>query len=254
MVFVNYLANALPLNGKNTGQLSDQYPNLFTPAGFTFAVWGVIYTALFIFCLYQARSLFSRNPDLETETVVAKTDTLFILTCVLNICWIFAWQYEFVGLSVVIMLAFLATLVRLNLQAGVGRFAISQREKYLAHLAFGIYLGWISIATIANITAFLVGIHWDGFGFTAAFWAVAMIAAGIIITLFVVLRTNSIFYGLVVIWALYGIAAKRFALIDTDPFYSVPYTAIGGMVLIALAVLMRTKAWQRYGHPHPPLP
>ncbi|MBC8110921.1 MAG: tryptophan-rich sensory protein, partial [Verrucomicrobia bacterium] len=222
-IFVNYLANGLPLNGKTTGELSQQYPNLFTPAGFTFAIWGLIYTLLIIFCIYQARSLFNRTRDVSVETVVRKIGVLFILTCVLNMAWILAWHYEYTALSVVLMLAFLGVLIRLNLNLGVSFTSISRQEKYLAHIPFGIYFGWITVATIANITAFLVDYRWDGFGFPAEFWAVAMLLIGTLVTLFVVIKTNNIFYGLTVIWGFVGIIAKRYALIETEPFQSVPY-------------------------------
>ncbi|MBC8110088.1 MAG: hypothetical protein H7Y04_03415, partial [Verrucomicrobia bacterium] len=104
----------------------------------------------------------------------------------------------------------------------------------------------ITVATIANITAFLVDHRWDGFGFPAEFWAVAMLLMGMLVTLFVVIRTNNIFYGLTVIWGFVGIIAKRYALIETEPFQSVPYTALLGIILITIAIGMKFKAWQSY--------
>lgn len=206
---VNYLANALPLNGKNTGQLSDQYPNLFTPAGLTFSVWGVIYTGLIGFTVYQALPLFSRRWSLETNPVVTTIGGLFVLTCLLNMSWIFAWHYEYVGLSVGLMLVFLATLTVLNLRLRRQRLAATWRTRWLVEVPFGLYWGWISIATIANVTAWLVNEGWQGFGLPEAYWAVAMIATGAVVTLIVLRQTHRWAYGVVVLWAFAGIILKR---------------------------------------------
>lgn len=208
---VNYLANALPINGKDTGQLSDQYPNLFTPAGLTFSVWGVIYAGLVAFAVYQALPLFSRRWATEVNPVVAAVGGLFALTCVLNAGWIFAWHYERVGLSVGIMLLFLGTLTLLNLRLRREKPATTWRARWLVDVPFGLYWGWISIATIANVTAWLVNEGWGGFGVSEGFWAVLLIAVGAVVTLVVLRRTHRWAYGVVVLWAFAGIIVKRLA-------------------------------------------
>ncbi len=243
MVAVNYLANALPINGKTTGELSGQYPNLFVPAGFTFAIWGVIYTLLLAFCIYQIRPLFSRIPSI-TDAVVSRMGGLFILSCVLNMAWIVAWHYEFTLLSVGIMLAFLLTLVTIYQRLGIGFNALSRGEKWFVHVPFSVYLGWISIATIANITAWLVDVRWGGFGFTASIWTVLLILVGITLTAYMVLVTNGVFFGLVVMWAYFGIAMRQYQ--SADPSRIVAYAAMAGIVLVALMVAARAKRWSLY--------
>jgi hypothetical protein len=246
MLAANFLAEYLPLGGKNTGEISNQFSNLFTPAPVTFAIWSIIYITLLIFSVYQLSSVFSRKENIAVEGIVHKIGGLFILVNILNATWIVAWHYQQIAVSVLIMTILLITLLRLNIHLGVGLSSFNTREKYISHLPFALYLGWISIATIANITAFLVSINWDGFGLSAVFWTVAMITTGTLITLFVVLRTNNIFYGLAVIWAFIGIIAKRYAFMDAEPYLIIPYAAMLGIILILIAVLVKIRSWQRY--------
>ena len=117
---VNYLSNSLPLNGKTPGQLSDMYPNLFVPAGQTFAIWGVIYLLLAIWVVLQAIGLFNPTQRVRIEPAVENVGQTFIFTCLFNICWIFAWHWQYIGLSVFIMVMLLATLIALNERTGNG--------------------------------------------------------------------------------------------------------------------------------------
>lgn len=151
MIIMNYLANALPLNNVTTGQLSDSYPNLFVPAGITFSIWGVIYLLLAIFCVIQFTG--------ANQVVISKIGLLFAATCILNGLWIVAWHYRLVGLSLLIMTAFLISLIIINILIKGLTFSFVKA-------AFGVYLGWICIATIANVTTLLVSIGWSGFGIT----------------------------------------------------------------------------------------
>ncbi|MFZ9982253.1 MAG: hypothetical protein ACO3FI_09505, partial [Cyclobacteriaceae bacterium] len=140
VIYVNYLANALPINGKTTGALSDQYANLFVPAGLTFAIWGLIYLLLIIFVIIQFLPAFNSS---------ATNGYWFALSCLFNISWIVAWHYEQMILSVLIMLGLLITLTIINL-------GLTQEKQQFLKIVFGVYLGWILIATVANTTAGLV--------------------------------------------------------------------------------------------------
>jgi len=234
-LLVNYLANALPLNGKNTGQLSDQYPNLFTPAGLTFSIWGLIYAGLLAFAGYQALPLFSRKWAAEVDPIVAKVGWLFCLTCLFNGTWIFAWHYEAVTLSVLVMLSFLLTLTVLNERLHQEERLRAVRPRWLVRVPFAVYWGWISIATIANVTAWLVNEGWKGFGLPEWFWAVLLIAVGTVLTLTVLRRTQQWAYGLVVMWAFAGIILKRYAV---EPLaFSVALAAGLGALLIVGVLL-----------------
>ncbi len=194
MVFMNYLANALPLGGKTTGELSAQYPNLFVPAGITFSIWGMIYLLLLGFCVLQFMT--------QNKALVNAIGWFFAASCILNALWIVAWHYEKLALSVIIMLLLLITITIINHRLVPFYGGITKA-------AFGIYLGWICIATIASITALLVAINWQGWGISDESWAVIMVLAGTFITLLVLSNYRNPFTGLAVIWALTGIIIAR---------------------------------------------
>jgi hypothetical protein len=238
---VNYLSNALPLNGKTPGELSDQYPNLFVPAGLTFSIWGIIYLLLLAWTVALVAGLFNSNLRSKTEVALQKTGWLFPLTCALNIAWLFAWHWQFIPLSVGIMVALLLTLLRLNERAGTGRTAANALEKWLAHPAYGLYQGWITVALIANVTALLVSVGFTG-GTAAPFWAAGMVVVGGGLAAFMVLKTNNVFHGLAVLWALLGIYLKRSAAGDADSMV-VAWTAVVMMGVVAVAV-----GWRWFGH------
>jgi len=234
-VIVNALANALPINNKTTAQLSDQYPNLFVPAGLTFSIWGVIYLLLAIFVIYQVIATFRK--DKSSLKPFARIGYLFFLSSLLNIGWIFAWQYEIVPLSLVFMLLLLGCLLAIYIRLGIGKEGSPKNEQYLIHLPFSVYLGWITIATIANVTALLVDINWNRFGLSDQFWTVAVIVVGIGIALSILIRRQDIYYCLVVAWAFGGILIKRLA--DAVPVQSVIIAAIVGVVLIILGIIVQ---------------
>jgi len=232
-VIVNGLANALPLNNKTTGELSDQYPNLFVPAGLTFSIWGVIYILLAIFVIYGL--IISIKNNTQKTAFIENIGILFFISSLANIGWIFAWHYEILPLSLVLMLVILGSLITIYLRLRVGKSDSTLSERYMVHLPFSIYLGWITIATIANITALLVDINWNTSGLGEQFWAVAVITVGIAIALSVLFTRKDIFYCLVVDWALLGILLKRLA--DSTPVQSVIIISIIGMVLISTGII-----------------
>ena len=234
-VIANGLANALPINNKTTGELSDQYPNLFVPSGLTFSIWGVIYILLAIFVIYGL--VVAIGKDSEKSSFIENIGILFFISCLANIGWIFAWHYEVLPLSLVLMLILLGSLITIYLRLRIGKSDSTRTEKYLVQLPFSIYLGWITIATIANVTALLVDINWNTFGLGEPFWAVAVIIVGIAISLSILFTRKDIFYCLVIDWALLGILLKRLA--DSTPVQSVIVTVIIGMVLITVGVIVQ---------------
>jgi hypothetical protein len=206
-IIVNALAVILPLNGKTTEYLSDKYPNLFVPAGITFSIWGIIYILWVVFAVYQARDLFKKE---EREMPFLHQITfLFILSNVANSAWIFAWHYEYVGLSLLLMIVLLLSLLAIYVRLNIGRTTASLTEKLCVQVPFSVYLGWITVATIANVTAFLVSVNWDGFGISQLTWTIVVIGVGVLITLLMLALRRDIAYSLVVIWALLGIYLKR---------------------------------------------
>ena len=241
-IVVNGLANALPLNNKTTAELSDQYPNLFVPAGLTFSIWGVIYILLAIFVIYVLIIAIKNNT--QKSAFIGNIGILFFISSLANIGWIFAWHYEVLPLSLVLMLVILGSLITIYLRLHIGKSNSTPSEKYLVHLPFSVYLGWITIATIANVTALLVSMRWNTFGLGEQFWAVAVIIVGIAIALSVLFMRKDIFYCLVVDWALLGILLKRLA--DSTPVQSVIVISLIGMVLISagiVAQIVRKKVY-----------
>jgi hypothetical protein len=242
-VIVNGMANALPINNRTTGELSDLYPNLFVPAGLTFSIWGLIYALLAIFVIYQL--IPSVRRDTQRNAFIQRIGPLFFVSCLANIGWIFAWHYENVSLSLLLMLILLGCLIAIYLRLNIGKTEATKTEKYLVHLPFSVYLGWITIATIANVTASLVEISWNMFGLGEQFWAVAVIIVGIAVALSVVFTRKDIYYCLVVDWALLGILLKRLS-VATVPDQSVVAVAIAGLVLVTVGIviqLIRRKAY-----------
>jgi hypothetical protein len=194
MVVMNYLANALPLNGKTTGELSDAFPNLFVPAGVTFSIWGVIYLLILVFCILQFSGV--------NEAAVTNIGWFFGLSCFLNALWIVCWHYGKIPLSVIVMLGLLATLIYVNLQ-------LKGLPTGIIKATFGVYLGWICIATIASVTTLLVHYNWNGLGISAEIWTIVLIIVGAVITALAITRFNNYFIGLSVVWAFIGIIIKR---------------------------------------------
>jgi hypothetical protein len=215
MVVMNYLANALPLNDKTTGELSDSYPNLFVPAGITFSIWGVIYLLILGFCIVQFID--------SNQATVSNIGWFFGLSCALNALWIACWHYEKLPLSLIVMVGLLITLIHIN-------YVIRDIPFGIIKASFGIYLGWICIATIANVTALLVNYNWNGFGISGEVWTIIMIAVGAIIATVTLYRLWNPFIGLAVVWAFIGIIIKR-----QDDYRSIVIAAIIALILVAIA-------------------
>lgn len=245
VLVVNYLSNSLPLHGKTPAQLSDQYPNLFVPAGLTFAIWGVIYTWLLVWVGAQVIALFNTRLQQALEAGVQKVGYWFAGTCVLNIAWLLAWHWEQLPLSVGIMVVLLATLWQLNRRAGVGSAATNAQEKWLAHAPFGLYQGWITIALIANVTAFLVSVGWSGAGIAESSWATLMLVAGTLIATTVIRKTDNVFHGLAVAWALLGVYLKRHDAGDPESLLPARI-ALLSLVIVLIWVGLRGRRWLAY--------
>jgi hypothetical protein len=202
-IAINALANTLPLNGKTTGELSDQYPVLFTPAGYVFAIWGLIYLGLIAFAIYQALPRERDNPRLAAIRVP------FLLSSVANIAWLFLWHYEYVTATEPVMQALLASLIVIYARLGIGRVEASWGERWAVHAPFSLYLGWITIATIANTAITLYNLGWNGEPFSPSLWTAVIIAVATLIAGTISFSRGDVVYGAVVVWALIGIIVKQ---------------------------------------------
>ncbi len=229
---VNTLANVLPINGVNTGQVSRLYPNLFVPAGFTFSIWSVIYLLMLGFMAISVKWLWNA-PTLRPGQLAIDISPLFLLSCILNNAWILAWHHLLVGPSVLIMLLFLFTLIITYLRLQKHRKSISGYKKICLYHFFVVYLGWISVATIANITAWLVSIKWTGFGLDPALWSLTMIAIAIVLSILFISVKRDHAYGWVIAWALFGIYAAQS---ESNP--AIGSLALGGVIISILSSLV----------------
>ena len=237
MVVVNGLANALPLNGANTGQLSDELPNLFVPAGATFAIWGLIYALLLGHVVVVIREAFAGGGDAGWKPA---DGWLLSANAAFNGAWIFAWHWRLVPLSLAIMLGILGTLIVLveRMHRAGPAATVGPIRRFFLRTPIRVYLGWISIATIANVTAVLVDAGWSGGGLDPRWWTAAVILAGAGIGTALVLRRGAVASGLVVLWAFAGIILKR-AQVGGDAAATVIAASAVGALVVAAAVALR---------------
>ena len=234
----NALANILPINGYNTGEVSAFYPNYFVPAGFTFSIWGVIYLLLmgFVIC-----SLLAALPSFPTQArkAIAKASPLFLLTCLLNASWIVAWHYLYLGLSLFIMLIFLITLIKLFLTINKTKFELRPFYRFWIYHPFVVYLGWISVATIANFTALFVGIGWQGEPFAATTWSILLIIIAMLLGIILVGVKKEPAYGFVLAWAFFGIYSSQ--LKDAPVVGYIAAIASSFILALTITVLIKFK-------------
>lgn len=238
MLVVNILAVTLPINGKTTKEVSDLYPNLFVPAPITFSIWSIIYLFLLFYVIYQTGILSKKS-----TTIDAKINSIggwFILSCLLNSLWIVCWQYLFIKLSVIVMLLLLLNLIILYLKTRVERKAALKKKIFLS-APFSIYLGWISVATIANITAVLVFMKWNGLGISQEIWTIAMIVVALVLVALTLIKFRDYLYSLVIFWAIMGILINHSTLLAYKYPSIIITTGLAMAIIFVLMLFTATK-------------
>ncbi len=235
-VAVNSIAGSTTLiGGQNTAAVSNNNPTLITPAGYVFSIWGIIYILLGVFVVYQAL------PRERGSEYHKKISWLYVLSSLINIAWIFVWQFESLILSVVLIFALLLTLIVIYMRLNIGRSTVKTSERLAVHLPFSVYLGWITIASIANVAVALTAYNWDGFGINPEIWATIVVVVALAITMLMLGTRKDVAYALVVIWALIGIGVNQagnqsvFLLTEISSIL----VAIGVLVTIVLTWLKR---------------
>lgn len=228
-VVVNGLANALPLNGLTTGEISDRFQVYFVPAGYVFSIWGLIYLGLIAFAIYQAL------PSQRDNARLRRVGYLFALSCVANVAWLFFWHYEQFLWTLAAMLLLLLSLILIYLRLGIGRAEFSTAEKWCVQATFSVYLGWVTVATIANVTSVLDYVNWSGWGIGPQAWTVIMLIIGAGIATAMGLTRGDAAYMLVIIWAFVGIAVKH----ASAPVVAIAAWASAALVVLALATRRR---------------
>lgn len=242
-IIVNGLANGLPLNGKTTGEILDSYPNLFAPAGITFAIWGGIYVGLGLFIIYQLGFL-SKGKKGHFD-IVSRIGWSFVIASVANSLWIFAWHYDKIILSVIIMFALLTSLIDIYEKLSK-RQTFSIVEKITVKWVFSVYLSWISVATIANIIVFLVSVNCGGFGIPPQVWTMLVILVATALTLRFVFYKKDMPYALVTLWAFLGILIKHLTFFGGEYKGIIIMTAFC-MMLIFASIYSIPKGFQMQG-------
>lgn len=227
-VVVNGLANALPLNGQTTGGISDSFKVFFVPAGYVFSIWGLIYLALGAFTVYQALPAQRENPRLR------RIGYWFAAGSLANGAWIFFWHYNLYPLTLVMMLTLLVALLIIYTRLQIGVKAPSKVERWTVNFPFSLYLGWITVATIANVTSLLDYLKWNAWGVAPELWTVIMLAVAVIVAglLFATRRDST--YLFVLVWAFAGIAIKHSAV---PAVTTAAWVATGLVALMAVANL-----------------
>ena len=224
-VIVNSIAGSTTLiGGRDTATVSNNNPTLITPAGYVFSIWGIIYILLGAFVVYQALPR-ERGSDYHR-----KIGWLFVLSSLVNIAWIFVWQFESLIISVVLIFALLLSLIAIYLRLNIGRSKVKTSERLAVHLPFSVYLGWITIASIADVAVTLTAYSWDSFGISPETWAIIVVAVALVITMLMLGIRKDVAYALVVIWALVGIGVNQ-----TNP--NVVLTTQIGAIILAVATL-----------------
>lgn len=227
-IVVNYLSNTGLFNNETMASVSASYENLFTPAGYAFSIWGFIYLGLAGFVIHQSKGLFNRNR--KTPDVVNRIGWTFVLSCVANCLWVIAWLYDYTGLSVLIMIALLACLIRIVLATRMQMDIISFKQIALESWPFAFYLGWINVALIANIAAYLTKTGWSGFGLPAQAWTIGMILAAAAINIFITWKRNLRESAMVGVWALVAVAVANW-----NGAQPIVYAAIGAAVIVFIS-------------------
>lgn len=237
-LLINYLANGLPINGQTTGDVTRRFEVYFVPAGYVFSIWSVIYLGLIAYSVYLSLSLARRRSDSGAARAIAPW---YLLTAAANCSWLFAWHHNRFPLSMLLMLVLLGTLIVIyRLQAA--RPPVSTVERWTVHIPFRVYLGWISVATIANATITLDDAGWSGFGLAEPTWGVIMVLVAAALGLTVTFLHRDIAYALVLVWALIGIAVR---LHETTAILVVALAGAAALALSVLVIALRDRTDQR---------
>jgi translocator protein len=257
VVLINWLANWVPFNDLTTGEIADRHPVPFQPAGWAFTIWGVIYVMLLVFVIYGFLPAGRNNPRVQA------VGPFFLVANLANIAWIFLWHWEQFTGALIAMVVLLASLV--GIYAVIRRRGRDTAEPSVIHrlivwTPFSVYLGWISIAMLANIQVWMTTGGWDGGPFGLRAWAVIFLLAGVLVAAAVGFFFHDAAYAAVFVWGYLGIAQEQWSLARL-----VSVTAIGLVVVVAAVTVMafmlafdrRTMpggpfGFRRRGSPAPP--
>lgn len=205
-IAINYISNTGIFNQETMSTISGNYRSLFTPAGFAFSIWGIIYIGLFAFTLYYG-PLFKSTP--QKENIISNIKGWFVLSCVCNCVWIISWLNDHLLISVIVMVILFISLIKIITNNKQSFQTYNTKQKVLFEIPFQIYAGWISVALIANIAAYLTKIQWSALGISPELWTLIMITIAITLHLYMLWKQNLFFFVTVLSWALAAIAVAN---------------------------------------------
>ncbi|WP_396635909.1 tryptophan-rich sensory protein [Maribacter sp. R77961] len=230
VIAVNYSSQVLRLNNTTIGEISGKYSNLFTPASYAFSIWGIIFLGLLAYGIFQVRRAFFSD---KKSAFIAQTGYWFVVANLLNATWVFACVYDYIGLSVLIMLGILISLLKIILNTNMEREKVSRTTLAFVWWPIGLYSGWITVATIANIAMYLTKLGWNGSFLSETNWTVTMLIIAVVLNIIVLRKRNmSAFVG-VGVWALFAIYSRHKASSE-----AIAYTALAGSILLLVTLLV----------------
>lgn len=237
-LLIAYLVQLKTFSSQDVGQVSARYDTVFAPAGITFAIWGLIYISLIALCVFHLYKAFSKSSSCQTNQDTHNMGWLFILNNIATGLWLIAWVNEQLFLSVILILIQLFTLIKISIKAHISNPNRPIQTKIFTQFPLSIYFGWICIASIANISAWLKSSAWNGMGISESYWVIILIGLAALLSLFIVLVRRNIPFGFVVLWALYGIILKR-KEVDALLFEDVINAAYAAFAIILVALIIR---------------
>ncbi|TMM58482.1 tryptophan-rich sensory protein [Maribacter algarum] len=230
VIAINYISQAIRINETTIGEVSNKYFNLFTPASYAFAIWGLIFLALLAYGIYQVKMAFFSD---KASDFIEKTGYWFVITNLLNCVWVFVFAYDYTWLSVIVMLAILLCLLKIIRNNNMNIVSVSRSTIVFGWLPIGIYSGWIAVATIANVAAYLSKLNWDGSFFSEQQWTVIMMAIATLVNIIMVWKRNMREFAFVGIWALFAIYIRHNGNIDALANMALTCSIILTLVIIA---------------------
>lgn len=241
MLVTNGLAASTTLlGGWTTADVSAAYPSLFTPAGYTFAIWGVIYTLGIAYFAYQF-GLVGKVAKDKQQAIDDITPYVAALSLV-NIAWIISWQHNIIWLALLFIVTMLALLIRINEHLRTLKYTAT--EFALLRAPFSVYYGWLTVATVANVSVWLVSINWGGWGVSDSSWLVTILWVAAAIGATATLRNKDWPYGLVFIWAYIGILMNSEQLeVAVVANLALLITVLAGVAGYVYADLVKEKRW-----------
>lgn len=241
-ILINALSALGIINGLSQKEISDMYLTLITPSPSTFRIWSVIYTLLLISII----AIIIKKQDPYYRCAIDQISILFWISCIFNIAWIFAFSYLQLKLSVLLIFVFVITLSLicqklLNIQEG---------KRWLLPLTFGIYTGWLFIATVVNIAAMLVKLEWNGFGIADNIWAIIILIIAVLLAIFVLMKNHNAVFPLPIAWAYLGI----YQFLKAPEGFNGEFVFLQIIALIGIVILIGSAAIQFYKNNYSLLP